>query len=370
MKQTVCHLIRSLESGGAENHLKVLAMCQHTYGLTVHIISLLPADAKFCESLEEKVRVHDLGRYSYFKKVLLIRNILISNEVDVLHSHLPLAEILGVISTRRLRVVKIVSRHVTGKYSQRWHRNYLKPLSKLIIHKYNKAIAISEAVKKSLMSIEKLPPSKIEVIHYGYEQQTKPTITTNVIDNSNNHETFRIVSIMRLENQKRPLDAIALFKLFNNVVPKSELYIFGDGALRSDCEALILQENMCNKIKLMGRVANIGQNLSQFDLFVHTSAYEGFGLVYLESIANGIPILTSANDAAKEILQGTSSMLFPIGDIQAALSQLLHIYNNYKSIKTSFVSESMRVLTKFSASEMLRKTIMVYTKETSVNIRN
>lgn len=359
MIASVCHVIPHLEMGGAENHLRILTHGQVESGLVVHIVALKRVDYDFLKTFSPSVKVTNLAGNSRLRKGLILRNLIICNKIDVVHAHLPLAEIYSSLALWRCGSVKIVTRHITGNFKPRWSRNVLLPISKFVFRSTDHVIAISKAVKKSLLDIEKISEDKVCIIPYGY----KPSIEQrkDAKQNLGKDFTFRIVSVMRLEEQKRPMDLLEAFAIFKNKIPASELHIFGDGSQRDRCERWITEHGMA-QIFLHGKVTDAASKLKDFDLFVLTSAYEGFGLVYLEAIAAGLPIVSTDNAAALEILEGCEVLFATIANPESIANQMLNAFKNYEIIVNLASLKNQIVLEKYSPEKMVASTDSLYKK--------
>ena len=124
-----------------------------------------------------------------------------------------------------------------------------------------------------------------------------------------------IVSIGRLTKQK---NHITLLKAFNKIHSNIDcnLYIIGEGSERRNLEKFIKNNNIDDKVKLLGYQNNPWKFLSKSNLFVLPSIWEGFGNVIVESMLIGIPVISSdCPSGPREILNnGKSGKLFQVGD--------------------------------------------------------
>ena len=82
------------------------------------------------------------------------------------------------------------------------------------------------------------------------------------------------------------------------------LRIGGEGEDRAKLEGLIRDCDLGDRVELAGWVSPPGPFLADLDLFVVPSRYEPFGLVVIEAMAAGTPILASALEGPQEILAG------------------------------------------------------------------
>ena len=82
------------------------------------------------------------------------------------------------------------------------------------------------------------------------------------------------------------------------------LRIGGEGEDRPLLEGLIREFGLADRVELAGWISPPGPFLADLDLFVMPSRYEPFGLVVIEAMAAGVPILASALEGPQEILDG------------------------------------------------------------------
>ncbi len=103
----------------------------------------------------------------------------------------------------------------------------------------------------------------------------------------------KIVAIGRLNEQK---NHELLIKAFDNIASNYQdfnLYIYGEGPLRSKLQNLIDAQGLGERVFLMGIKENIAQVLSEATVFVLSSDYEGMPNALLEALAVGVPCIAT-----------------------------------------------------------------------------
>jgi L-malate glycosyltransferase len=114
---------------------------------------------------------------------------------------------------------------------------------------------------------------------------------------------------------KRVLDVI---KIFNEVQKKvsSVLVLIGDGPDRSACEMLCRELGIQEKVRFLGKQAELVPILSSADLFLMPSQSESFGLSALEAMACEVPVISSSVGGLPELqVHGQTGFIAEIGDI-------------------------------------------------------
>lgn len=100
-----------------------------------------------------------------------------------------------------------------------------------------------------------------------------------------------IGNVGRLVEQKNHKHLIEVFRCYHDINPNAILLLVGDGNLRKDIGKQILDLNIADSVILVGTRTDVPNLLSAMDLFVTTSLYEGFGIVLIEAMANGLRCL-------------------------------------------------------------------------------
>ena len=145
------------------------------------------------------------------------------------------------------------------------------------------------------------------------------------------HEKFSFVWVAKFIDKKRPLDCIAAF---NNVVKTHTdciLKMVGTGALLE--KAKLAAEGNAN-ISFLGfkNQTALRGIYSESDCLVLTSDYrETWGLVVNEAFEAGLPaIVSSACGCAPDLIDGSTGMIYELGDIEQLTNSMLRLVTNQK----------------------------------------
>jgi glycosyltransferase involved in cell wall biosynthesis len=109
---------------------------------------------------------------------------------------------------------------------------------------------------------------------------------------------------------------------------KANLLIFGPDKYDSILNKIINNEN---NIKLMGKENPI-KIYKKGDVFVFPSLEDGFGLVVLEAMASGLPVIVSENTGASELVN-KNGFIVPIKDKNILKEYILYFFENHDEIK-------------------------------------
>lgn len=129
----------------------------------------------------------------------------------------------------------------------------------------------------------------------------------------------RIVTCGRLEAQKNHIMLIRAIKQLESKEKNYELHIYGDGKLKKEIENEINELRLSKKIKLMGVTKDVCKVLSEADLFVMSSDYEGMPNALLEAMAVGVPVIaTDCPCGGPKMILGNNDngLLVKVGDVE------------------------------------------------------
>ena len=350
----VIHCITTIELGGAENQLLILVKEQIKNGKKVVILYLKGEPSLKNDFIDAGAEVVDILYKKIVLKQIFVLRKFIKNKECVLHAHLPRAELILAIANKKNKF--IISRHNSEKFFPRAPKFLSRLLSILVTNKAYKCIAISESVKNNILSnkeILKRNKDKIVVVYYGYD------INLFRINFQKEYNTeFTIGTIGRLVEQKDQETLLKAFSEFSRINSNSKLIIVGEGNLKSSLFELAKRLNILDKVLWSDKTNNVADYLLKMDLFVLPSKYEGFGLVLLEAMQMGIPIIAANNSAIPEVLGHNYPGLFTTSDAKDLLKVMKLFHRN--ELKISFSDLYQNNLMKFNPKSMENKIESIY----------
>ena len=343
MSKKIVHIITTVELGGAEKQLLILCAEQVLLGNIVKVVFLKGNPSLAPDFAEIGVEAIDFSSEALINQIIRLRRFFKEFNPNVVHGHLPRAELLTMLS--RPKNGFFVTRHNAEKFWPGAPNHISKALSRLVIRNSVSCIAISEAVLKFGKESGEFPNSaKVKLIHYGIK--TKGTI----IRRHSLNRQINLLCIARLEPQKDLPTLLRAVQLLKSRGLTVHLHILGEGSLRIFLEQLCGQLEVTPVVTFHGKVKDVDSFYAKADLFVLPSLYEGFGLVYLEALANGVPVITSRNFAALEIFGEKYVGLFNIGDFHELANLIARMIlegvpaklaDHYEIILENFSSEHM-----------------------------
>ena len=347
---SVTHVITTIERGGAEKQLLILVQEQISMGLNVSVVFL-----KGLPELEQDLSRAGVGMITSLVGKSLVAQLRELKECfkaqENIHAHLPRAEILS-----RLAIPKdcnfIVSRHNAEPFFPKSPKNISSWLSRFIVRRTSHVIAISYAVSKYLIEHDELSDkNKVVVIYYG-----RPTVPAK--RTSSDLSKKLVGTVARLTEQKDLPTLLEAFRLFHDANPEFRLQIVGAGELESELKALANRLGISEFVDWIGRVADPNDYIQTWDIFILTSLYEGFGLVLLEAMSLGVPIIASNNSAIPEVLGSDFPGLVPTSRASEFLLKLEEYQD--QDVRTRVLHLQEEALLKFDPKTMAKKVVAIY----------
>jgi N-acetylgalactosamine-N,N'-diacetylbacillosaminyl-diphospho-undecaprenol 4-alpha-N-acetylgalactosaminyltransferase len=165
-----------------------------------------------------------------------------------------------------------------------------------------------------------------------------------------------IVACGRLTPQKDYPTLLRAFAIARSRGVDGSLCIVGDGEQRPTLEALARELGIADQVRFTGHLDNPFPVMKRARFLVLSSIWEGFGLVLLEAMALGLPVIsTDCPSGPSEILRGgKSGVLVPVGDVEALASRMVELWTA-PELRAAMSNESLRRADDFSMKEMARR---------------
>jgi len=358
--KSVIHLITTIERGGAEKQLLILAAAQVADGRPVSVIFLkgVPELAQDFKDAGVEL-ILDIGNISPLKQVLKLRKILKLRSEYIIHAHLPRAELIACLAGLLVHEKIIFTRHNSEPFFPSAPKIVSHLLSRFVTRRSKLGIAISLAVKEYLLNSNEI--SKVfllEVCYYGIPFDRHQVSTTKL----KSKNAFAVGTISRLAPQKDLVTLILAFQLFQKNHLESELFIVGEGPLKFELEKLIRRLDLSDSVHLLGRLTKTSDFYQMLDVFVLSSLYEGFGLVLLEAMKEGIPVVATKISAIPEVLGGNHILLAEVGNPQSFANMIEKCID--EGIREKVLSHQIAQLSTFSVKNLVLNMNQIYNKLT------
>ena len=274
---------------------------------------------------------------------------------DLLHTHMVHADVYGSIAAHVLRTRFVSTRHNDDRY-------LLGPfrfVDRAFMSGVGAIIAISDAVRAFHIRAG-LPAAKLVTIHYGLDELPSAPSELTPEEAGIPAGAPLVLAIGRLIEQKDHATLLDAFALVQRDHPDARLAILGWGRLEAATKARVHALGLDDAVLLPGRVEPSAW-LARAEVFAHSSRWEGFGIVLLEAMLAGLPVVATRVSAIPEIVvDGTTGLLAPAGDAEALAAALSGLLADPQRRRALGDAGRRRVHDEFSVARMAERTIDVY----------
>jgi glycosyltransferase involved in cell wall biosynthesis len=359
----IIHLITTIERGGAEKQLLTLVREQVKSGLGVEVFYLKGAPELKHEFESCGATVNQtLLKKSFIQQVMILRKHLNQDQTPV-HAHLPKSELLASLSCSRGRF--IFSRHNSEPFWPKVPKTLSNTLSRFVAKRSGFGVCISNAVGDYVIQRGELNKEyDLKTIYYGFQksEQLNTKALAEIKDQLRvKPGVLRVGIIGRLVKQKDYPTLLRAMKQVLDSGVETELFIVGEGVEKDNLVELTLELRINKRVHWLGRTPFVNEFLSQLDLFVLPSIYEGFGLVLLEAMQANKPILATNNSSIPEVLGKDYAGLFEPSNVEK-LSGLVRKVLMEDVFAKQLVSNYASRLDNFTPEVMAEKLLRVYEK--------
>ncbi|GBC84981.1 GDP-mannose-dependent alpha-(1-6)-phosphatidylinositol monomannoside mannosyltransferase [bacterium HR11] len=365
----VLHVINTLSAGGAELHL--LTLCRYLKQAGVEVVVAYLKEGRGSRPLQCDFEAAGIPVFNlrgdgvrFVRPWLRLRRLLKQEKPDILHTHLPRADLLGFLACRSGFSGSWVC-SVHGIYANHWRGRRALPLFGPVWRRADRIIAISKAVREWLVQGFGLPPEKVQVVYYGIELERWVSPAQDLRSAWGLEGRLLIGSVGRLEPVKGHDLLIRAMPAVVREFPQTTLLIAGHDpwSYGRVLERLVIQLGMDRHVRFLGFQSDIPSFLHSIDVFALASRSEGFGQVIIEAMAAGKPVVASKIAPLTEIIRhGETGLLVKPGDPNEFAEGVAWILKNPDQARQMGKRGQEVVASDFSAEKMANKITALYSE--------
>jgi len=367
----IMYVINSFGTGGAERHLVALVGHMVWAGHSVMVVGLTGTVVGGARSIEDNLRsagarietinragvgwVHEMSCWLGLCKLAK------AWAPDILHSHLPKADFVSSVVKRTLPGIIWISTvhdaYIKGVYSGYWVFRWLGWNWLLADH----IIAVSGHAQRWVLDVLRLPATKTSVIYHGIAELPADIKVRSEVSDAN--QPFLIGCLARFEPRKGIATLIKAMVTVCAKHPRARLVIAGSDPTGYGNE----MRRLVNELKV-GHAVSIQKFcnepldfLRRLDVFAFASVSEGFGIVLLEAMAVGIPVVVSDIYPLNHIVsKGQTGMLANPAEPETFAVALIDLLENPELANRMGEAGRRKCLEEFSEEKMMRTTESLY----------
>lgn len=344
----VVHVIRSLLKSGAERLCIDICNELNNRDEIEYLLIVLDEINEFSELTKNtniiycnsKVRPSILGKSIIDTEEYC--NIINDFNPDLIHSHLFWSEILTrqvlfpditylthchdtMIELNNFSISTLFSKQkITRFYEKRW-------LIPQYIKCKNNFLVISNETRNYFQRVLPKKVRNISMIHNAIDVSA---FTRNTPLNNFKNNKIKLINIGRFTIYKNQIFLINVLDKLINKGYEVELILLGDGEEKSKVEDLVNKLNLNINVSFKGFVANVQEYLWDSDIYVHSAYHEPLGLVLLEAMASGLPVVTLDGKGNRDIIEnGHNGFLLENENVDDFSDKIISLFENRMNYK-------------------------------------
>jgi L-malate glycosyltransferase len=290
-----------------------------------------------------------LGLLYLYNKIMKI-----NGKPDILHSHFTMMSAVTSILRKKYNIPFVITEHSSEINQEIISKKTIK-VGNIAYKNADKIISVSSALSLKIKQ------------HFGFESVVIPNIVDysifkfGTIKPKEKKSTFSFISIGSLVYGK---GHDLLIEAFHNANFNKDvvLYIIGEGHLQSQLQEKIYKLKLNRQVKLLGLLnrLEIGQIMLKSDAFVLASRGETFGVVYIEAMSVGLPVIATACGGPEDFVDEYNGIVIPVDDIFQLTKAMLYMYNNINQYNRVQISQQCK--RRFSAEVIGMKLTKLYSE--------
>ena len=276
---------------------------------------------------------------------------------DVLHAHcVNSGGIIAYEIHKATGIPYVITEHSTT-YARKLIRNWQRPL--MYVAAQNAACRL--AVSRDFAEL-------LKEEYRGLEWQYVPNILSasfeapiDLADKPAN-EDFTFCSVAHLQHKKGYDILLPAFAEAVKAYPNLKLKIGGGGYEEFKLHRLAKDLGLENNVIFEGRLKNeeVLELMYQSDAFVLASRHETFGVVFIEALAQGLPVIATRCGGPETIVNPSNGLLVDVGDQKSLTEALISLYRNRKKYFPRLLRENC--LKEFGERPVTEQIISAYNK--------
>ncbi|MEN5434792.1 glycosyltransferase family 4 protein [Sphingobacterium faecium] len=352
----ILHIVNGLGTGGAEKLIVDIVPLIVNKGNEVDVLLLNRKSTPFLRELKRLkcCKIFFLG-CSFYNPLYIFQIIPYLRKYDLVHVHLfpsmyfvALAKFISFSKTKL-----IFTEHNTS--NRRLQNRLLYPLERFIYSQYHTVICITEGVKQALLNRFRFVDEKFQVLENGVDilrMQSAVAYSRTEFGYQPDDKILCMVAGFRIQK-----DQDSIVRALDFLPPQYKVIFVGDGERRDEVRQLALDLGVDDRINFMGVRTDVYRLLKMCDISILSSHWEGFGLVAVEGMACGIPLIASNVEGLAQVVSD-GGLLFEKGNVKDLVNKIQSLENPQLYAKVS--ANGLDRAKKYDLAVMIDKIISLY----------
>ncbi|MBT7615997.1 MAG: glycosyltransferase [Calditrichaeota bacterium] len=187
------------------------------------------------------------------------------------------------------------------------HLPHARKQIRAVYEKAGSVIVLSERLRKEALDVA--PNSTLKLVHFGVDMEMMASAFTKRLkwlEIEKSDENITVLSVCRVIETKGIQYNIEVMKRLKDIYPGLRYINIGEGELREEFEKRVIDSELQGRMIFTGRKSFEATkiDMAQADIYSMPSYQEGLGLVYLESMALGIPTIAVRGQGGDDLIEG------------------------------------------------------------------
>lgn len=358
----ILHLLSSSGYYGKEAVVVNLCSALEKLGCTAEVGAFLNEQAPNDEVV---VRAHEqgLGAKTFacrgrvdFGTVKTIREYIVSQQIDLVHTHDYKADLYGYLAARRAGRPVFATCHLW--FCTTLRERFYAGLDRFVLKNFDGVIGVSPPIGSTLQK-SWVPRDKVSVIANGID--FSPLLT--VEDNASRREfgsDLTIGIVGRLARQKGHAFLFAAARGILEKFPGARFVVIGEGPDRKSLEVMAADLGITNSVCFAGYRGDMPNVYAGLDLMVLPSLDEGLPMTLLEAMAAKRAVIASAVGAVPEVIEhGQNGLLVQPGKADD-LEQAILLVLGDAPLRRRLAEGARKSVSRYSSDRMARNYLDFY----------
>jgi glycosyltransferase involved in cell wall biosynthesis len=356
-RRTILHLQKVAGISGSEAHLLSLLPRLREKGWDVRFLMLHenePGAWEFAEALEARdVPMDSIFLRADVDPVAFVQLVgyLVRTRPAILHTHLVHADAYGLLAGTVARVpLRFSTKHGFNEFREAPYFGVADRAFASLAHVH---IAISRGLARYLEDVEGFDGESFEIVHYGIEPNGEPKPYTDGVP--------RLLCVGRLIPIKGHIVLLRAFAEAKRELPELQLDIAGRGPLEPALRALAKELGIDDSIAFLGHVNPVQAAIERAAVVVVPSMGEGFGMVALEAMERGRPVIAAEIGGLGELVRdGETGVLVPAGEAEPLRDAIMRLAGNLDLAREMGDAGRRRAVGRFLQTTCTERTELLY----------
>lgn len=346
-KIKTAYVLCGLSYGGAERLVLDLIKNLDKEKFSIYLITIKGGGELLPEFQTAGINIYLLNKKSRLGILTIwrLKKYLQKEQIDIIHTHLFAGDTWGRLAAILAKVPVIISTEHNVNLDEGIIK---KTIKRWLSHFTKKIVAVSRAVKEYQIDAEKIDPAKIQIVYNGIDLAKFPFLTDYQL-----RQPLTLGIIGRLEPQKGHLVTFNALSLILKKYSLTKLMIIGQGSQKKILEQAAKNLKIEKNLIWQPPQENVGSVLNQLDLLLIPSLWEGLGLIALEALSVGLPVVASNIHGLKEVItnEETGFLVEPNNPEQLA-EKIINIIDHPENLTKTRTKGREKVETFFEIRRM------------------